>query len=114
MTIIEVADDKKLQQEFLLLPVKLYAEDANWIRPLDQDIEHTFNLNKNKYFKHGEAIRWILTDSEGKTIGRVAAFINQDTAHKEDQPTGGMGFFECIEDKSAAFLLLETCKNWLI
>ncbi len=113
MTIIEVADDKKLQQEFLLLPVKLYAEDANWIRPLDQDIEYTFDPKKNKYFKHGEAIRWILQDSEGKTIGRVAAFINHETATKEDQPTGGMGFFECIEDESAAFLLFETCKKWL-
>jgi GNAT superfamily N-acetyltransferase len=113
MTIIEVADDKKLQQEFLLLPVKLYAEDVNWIRPLDQDVEHTFNPSKNKYFKHGEVIRWILQDSEGKIIGRVAAFINHETANKEDQPTGGMGFFECIEDESAAFLLFETCKNWL-
>ena len=113
MTIIEVADDKKLQQEFLLLPVKLYAQDANWIRPLDQDIENTFDPKKNKYFKHGEAIRWILQNSEGETIGRVAAFINHETANKEDQPTGGMGFFECIEDESVAFLLFETCKNWL-
>jgi GNAT superfamily N-acetyltransferase len=113
MTIIEVADDKKLQQEFLLLPVKLYAEDSNWIRPLVQDIEYTFDPKKNKYFKHGEAIRWILQDSEGKTIGCVAAFINHETATKEDQPTGGMGFFECIEDESAAFLLFETCKKWL-
>ncbi len=113
MTIIEVADDKKLQQEFLLLPVKLYTEDANWIRPLDQDIEHTFDPKKNKYFKHGEAVRWILQNSEGETIGRVAAFINYETANKEDQPTGGMGFFECVEDKSVAFLLFETCKSWL-
>ena len=113
MTIIEVADDKKLQQEFLSLPVKLYAEDANWIRPLDQDIEHTFDPKRNKYFKHGEAIRWILQDSESKTIGRVAAFVNHETANKEDQPTGGMGFFECIDDETAAFFLFETCKNWL-
>ena len=113
MTIIEVADDKKLQQEFLLLPVKLYTENANWIRPLDQDIEHTFDPKKNKYFKHGEAVRWILQNSEGETIGRVAAFINHETANKEDQPTGGMGFFECVEDESVAFLLFETCKSWL-
>jgi GNAT superfamily N-acetyltransferase len=114
MTIIEVADDKNLQKEFLLLPVKLYAEDDNWIRPLDQDVENTFNPKKNKYFKHGEAIRWILKNENGQTIGRVAAFINHETATKEDQPTGGMGFFECIEDEKAAFLLFETCKNWLV
>ena len=113
MTIIEVADHKNLQREFLLLPVKLYEQDENWIRPLDQDIENIFDPKKNKYFKHGEAIRWILQDESGQTIGRVAAFINHETANKEDQPTGGMGFFECVEDESAAFLLFETCKNWL-
>lgn len=114
MTILEVADHKNLQKEFLLLPVKLYEHDENWIRPLDQDIENTFEPKKNKYFKHGEAIRWVLQDESGQTIGRVAAFINHETAQKEDQPTGGMGFFECIEDESTAFLLFETCKNWLI
>lgn len=113
MTILEVANHKHLQQEFLLLPVSLYEQDKNWIRPLDQDIENTFNPDKNKYFKHGEAIRWILQDEKGKTIGRVAAFINHETATKEEQPSGGMGFFECIEDETAAFLLFDTCKNWL-
>jgi hypothetical protein len=43
MTILEVADNKKLQQEFLLLPVKIYAEDANWIRPLSK----MENINQN-------------------------------------------------------------------
>ena len=114
MITLEVADHKNLQKEFLLLPVKLYEHDENWIRPLDQDIENTFEPKKNKYFKHGEAVRWILQNASGQTIGRVAAFINHETAQKEDQPTGGMGFFECIENESAAFLLFETCKNWLI
>jgi hypothetical protein len=30
-----------------------------------------------------------------------------------DQPTGGMGFFECINDKSAAFMLFDQCREWL-
>ena len=49
MRILEVANDKKLQKEFLEFPVKLYAQDTNWIRPLDQDIENTFNPAKNKH-----------------------------------------------------------------
>ncbi|MFC0185420.1 hypothetical protein SAMN04515674_103206 [Pseudarcicella hirudinis] len=113
MTITEVNDNKKLQQEFLLLPVRLYADNANWIRPLDNDVEDVFDKKKNKYFAHGECIRWILQNSEGETIGRVAAFINYETSEKEEQPTGGMGFFECIEDEKAAFLLFDTCRNWL-
>jgi hypothetical protein len=113
MKIIEVssADQKK---EFLLLPVHLYKNDPNWIRPLDSDIEKVFDSEKNKYFQHGKAIRWILQDEKQQTIGRVAAFTNEKTVMKDnDQPTGGMGFFECVNDKSAAFLLFDTCKKWL-
>lgn len=113
MTIKEVvsSDDVK---EFLLLPVRLYANQPRWIRPLDADIEAVFDKSKNKTFRHGECCRWILLDDNGVTIGRVAAFVNQKIVHKgNDQPTGGMGFFECIENKGAAFMLLDQCKNWL-
>lgn len=113
MHLIEVDTNKRYQQEFLLLPVRLYASDTNWIRPLDQDIEGVFDPKKNKYFAHGECIRWILQDNSEQTIGRVAAFIDYEKAHKEDQPTGGMGFFECIDDEKAAFMLFDACKSWL-
>ncbi len=63
--------------------------------------------------KHGEATRWILSDDQGDLIGRVAAFIDHNTAGNHDQPTGGVGFFECIHDQEAANLLFDTCKKWL-
>ncbi|HNP94290.1 MAG TPA: hypothetical protein PKJ63_01630 [Cyclobacteriaceae bacterium] len=113
MTIKEVvsSDDVK---EFLLLPVRLYANEPKWIRPLDKDIESVFDKSKNKTFRHGECCRWLLYDDSGNTIGRVAAFVNEKIVKKgNDQPTGGMGFFECINDKNAAFMLLDQCKNWL-
>ena len=112
MQLLEVNDNQKLKNEFLMLPVKLYAQDQNWIRPWDHDVEAVFDPAKNKHFAHGECIRWILQDADGQTIGRVAAFIDLDK--QEEQPTGGMGFFECIDDQNAAFVLFEACKNWLI
>ena len=113
MKLIEVTD-KKTAREFLMLPVYLYKNEKHWIRPLDKDIHNVFDREKNKYFRNGELIRWILQDDEGKTIGRVAAFINKKTVNKDnDQPTGGMGFFECINDKDSAFMLFDACKNWL-
>lgn len=100
---------------FLLLPVKLYKNEPNWIRPLDKDINTVFDKTRNKAFRNGECIRWILVDDAGETIGRVAAFVNQKTVHKgNDQPTGGMGFFECIQDQKAAFMLFDQCKQWLV
>ncbi len=48
-----------------------------------------------------------------KVVGRVAAFINERKAHTFKQPTGGMGFFECINDQEAANALFDQCKTWL-
>jgi hypothetical protein len=112
MHIVEV-QDKKAQNEFLMFPVRLYKDEKNWIRPLDQDIESVFDPKKNKKFRNGEAIRWLLLDDQGRTIGRVAAFIDYKLAKTFEQPTGGMGFFECVNNQEAAFKLLDQCKQWL-
>lgn len=101
-------------REFLNLPVRLYNKSPHWIRPLDADIESVFDKEKNKTFRHGECCRWILQNEVGETIGRVAAFVNQKAVNKgNEQPTGGMGFFECIENKEAANILFDQCRNWL-
>lgn len=114
MKLLEVKqDDKKRVREFLDLPSRLHRDDPNFIRPLDKDIEFVFDPAKNKFWRHGKAIRWILRSDKGEVIGRVAAFINDRTAKTEDQPTGGMGFFECIDDQDAADYLFNACKKWL-
>ena len=92
----------------------LYKNIQVWIRPLDKDIEAVFDDDKNKAFRHGKCIRWIIRDDSGKTIGRVAAFVNNKIVNKgNEQPTGGMGFFECIKNREVAFDLFNTCKAWL-
>ena len=100
-------------REFLDFPVRLYRGDPNYVRPLDRDIETVFDREKNKYFRHGQLIRWLLLDEAGQTLGRVAAFINERTAHTFAQPTGGMGFFECVDSQEAATALLDGCRTWL-
>jgi GNAT superfamily N-acetyltransferase len=112
MNIIKVSD-KKHKQEFLEVPKILYKDDDTWVCPLDVHINAIFDPEKNVYYRHGEAERWILKDDKAKLIGRIAAFIDRNTAYKNDQPTGGMGFFECINKKKAAFLLFDTARDWL-
>jgi hypothetical protein len=111
--IIKEVNNKQTQKAFLDTARLLYARDSNFICPLDDDIEAVFDPARNNFFKFGKATRWILTDANGKLIGRVAAFINDKKAHNYEQPTGGMGFFECIDDEKAAFLLFDTAKAWL-
>jgi hypothetical protein len=112
LQIIEVTN-KKTIHEFLKFPKILYKDDPYWVCPLDRETESIFNPQENSFFTHGEAARWILKDKNGSLIGRVAAFINKNKAFTFQQPTGGMGFFECIDNREAAFLLFDTCRDWL-
>jgi len=101
-------------KEFLQLPSRLYKNEPNWIRPLDNEIEVVFDPKKNKLLRKGKVARWLLRDDKGEVVGRVAAFINPEVLAKEAQPTGGMGFFECINSQEAAFMLFDQCKAWLV
>ncbi|MFZ9878009.1 MAG: hypothetical protein ACO3EG_05550 [Chitinophagaceae bacterium] len=113
MQIVEVRD-RKGQKDFLRVNVELFKGEPNYIQPLDKDVEEVFNPQKNKAFRFGEAIRWVLKDERGKLIGRIAAFVNKKYRTKGDRfSVGGVGFFDCINDQQAANLLFDTAKEWL-
>ncbi len=111
MQLIEVID-KKSKKFFHKVPHLIYRNDSNWAAPIEKMVEDTFTPEKNKTFKNGKAIRWVLTDENNKLLGRIAAFINFNTARTYDQPTGGCGFFECIDDQKAANILFNAAVEW--
>ena len=112
MEIIEV-QSKADKRDFLAISPKIGRGFDNYVQPLDKDIEDVFNPAKNKCFGFGKATRWILKD-QGEVIGRIAAFINEQYKnYGTDYPTGGIGFFECIDDQKAAGLLFDQARQWL-
>ena len=107
--------DKKTAKDFILANVEINKSNPNYIRPLDKDIDEVFDTDKNKAFRFGEAIRWILKDGNGKLIGRIAAFVNKKYKNKgDDVPVGGIGFFDCINEQQAADMLFDVAKHWLM
>ncbi len=116
---IKVANDTKTLHDWMRLPWSIYAKDTNWIPHLKQDVEKVFDRTKNKLLDatahpSGAVERWVLYADNGKAIGRIAAFVNPKTARTDkQQPTGGCGFFECIDDQAAADLLFDTARDWL-
>lgn len=107
-------EDKSTLKAFHQVPALIYADDENYIPHLRQDVDKVFDPEKNKLYREGgKAERWVFYNDEGALIGRVAAFVNPRTAHENDQPTGGMGFFECIDDQEAADYILDTAKKYL-
>lgn len=110
---LQIVDNAASRKLFHKVPHLIYKGDSNWAPPLEGMIEEVFQPEKNPSFKNGEAIRWVLTGDEGELLGRIAAFVNYDKAMAFEQPTGGCGFFECIDKQEAANVLFDAARDWL-
>ncbi len=114
MQLTEV-NSPQLEKEFILINVLINKNDPNYIQPLNKDILEVFDKKKNKAFRHGDAIRWILKRDNGEPVGRIAAYVNKKYKNKgDDGPVGGIGFFDCINDQAAADLLFDVARHWLL
>ncbi len=106
--------DKKSAEEFRNFSAQLYKNDKHWVRPLNIEIEKIFTPDKNKFFRTGDAIRWIVYNNQNRPVARMATFYEKNTANKNEQPTGGVGFFDCIDNQQVANILFDSAKSWLI
>ena len=113
MQLIEV-NSTSAAKDFLKVNVLMNKNNPNYIQPLDNEVNDVFDASKNKNFKYGEIKRWILKDENGKLIGRIAAFVHSKYINKgTDFKTGGIGFFDCINNDEAAKILFNVAKQWL-
>ena len=63
-----------VEREWLNLPKRIYKGNRNWVCPLDQDVLDVFDPARNELFADGEAIRWVVRNTGGEVVGRIAAF----------------------------------------
>ncbi|MEN8138680.1 MAG: GNAT family N-acetyltransferase [Bacteroidota bacterium] len=110
--LIEVTD-KQTEKLFLYGVYHIYDNDDNWVPTLDIDIKNHFNIKKNPLLIDGKAKRWIIVDSSSKVLGRIAAFFHPDKADVYGMVTGGVGFYESIDNLEVSYLLFNTAINWL-
>jgi len=110
MNTVEEVQNTQQKKEFLNFPARLYQHDKNYIRPLDKDINDVFSPEKNKFYADGECTRFLFKN-KSETVGKIAVFINK--SYEQHQPTGGIGFFDCINDQETANFIFNHCKNWL-
>lgn len=113
MKIVKV-DSRKSEKEFLNFPRMLYRNDPNHVLTFDSEIRKAFDRNVNPYFTHGDAARWIVVNDMNQTVGRIAAFFDRDKDEADYVRSGGCGYFESIDDRQVAHLLLDTAREWLL
>ncbi|NDC76668.1 MAG: GNAT family N-acetyltransferase [Chitinophagia bacterium] len=112
MRIREVTDRSDVAA-FHAAPHRIYRQDPEWVPHVRQEVEAVFDPRRNPVHAHGMCSRWVLEDGRGSPIGRIAAFIDWRKAFQQDPPTGGCGFFECVDDPLAARELFTAAQQWL-
>lgn len=111
MITAEEVQNHSQKKEFLAFPARLYKEDKNYIRPLDKDIEEVFDREKNKLFSEGKCARFLFKNEKNETVGKIAVFHSK--SYEQKQPTGGLGFFDCIDDQTTADFIFDFSRKWL-
>lgn len=98
--------------DFLGVVATIYANDPNYIRPLDMDLSDRLHPKKNPFFEHGEAALFTAY-KKGKCVGRISASIDREHLARYKDDTGFFGFFDTIDDDDVAKALLNAAERWL-
>ncbi|MFA8343622.1 MAG: hypothetical protein ACEPO8_11700 [Rhodothermaceae bacterium] len=105
-------NDKKLLNEFIKLPHRIYKNNPHWVPPINMDIKAKLTREKNPFFQHGD-ITMFLAQRDGEYVGRIAAISNDLHNKVHNDRVGFFGFFESIDDQEVANELFKTVHEFL-
>ena len=100
------------RNEFIRFLWTIYDKDPNWVPPLWMDRKKVMDKNKNPFYQHADA-EFFLAERNGSTVGRIAAIVNHNHNKEHNDKVGFFGFFECINDQTAANALFDSAKEYL-
>jgi hypothetical protein len=111
MKILTVMDHKE-RKKFIEFPYRFYQDDPNWVPPLRVELKKQFDPKTNPLLDHCDYQLFLLI-RDGKTVGRIAAFIDHLAVDFWEEKIGLFGYYECIPDDQASRMLLTTAADWL-
>lgn len=104
--------NKKLINEFIDLPYRLYKDDPQWVPPLKMERHELLSSKTNPFFQNAE-VQLFLAQKDGKTVGRISAQINRLHNERYSEKTGHFGLFDCVNDPAVAAQLFNVAEAWL-
>lgn len=108
----ELSGDKKSLKDFLDVVDDIYADDPNYVRPLNMEITERLDKKKNPFFEHAEGTQWVAY-KDGQRVGRITAQVDHEhlKCHKDD--AGFFGYLDTTDDPDVAEALLAEAGKWL-
>jgi GNAT superfamily N-acetyltransferase len=97
---------------FLRVPRQVFADDPNWVTPLDLDRREHLDPAKNPYFRHSD-VRLFVAYRDGQPVGRISAQVDRLRLEHHPDASGQFGFLDAVDDAQVFAALLAGAEAWL-
>ena len=97
---------------FLRVPHLVFANDRNWVAPLDLERKEHFDPGKNPYFQHAEVQLFVAYDGD-RPVGRISAQLDRLRLEHHPDGNGQFGFLDAVDDPQVFAVLLQAAEAWL-
>jgi len=104
---------KRLLNDFLRFPWKIYKDDPNWVPPLLFQQREMFDRKRFPFHFHSTVQPFLCMDSAGQTMGRICAIYNKRHLKFHKDGRGFFGFFEAFDGLDIADALFNAASQWL-
>lgn len=111
--VVREADNRKMLDDFVRLPFRLYEGDEAWVPPLISEFKK-YVLGKDNFLNQsGPNIR-IVAYRDGVVCGRLLVGIDNHLNEAKGFRQGYLALYEAVEDSEVSRALLDYAKAWLV
>jgi len=110
--VIKPVATRRERKQFLQFPWDLYRGDPNWIPPLRITQKEMVGYAPHPFYERNQ-IQTFLALRGDRVCGRIAAIVNEGHIERYQERRGFFGFFDCEDDREAAFGLFDAVRAWL-
>ncbi|MEM5774784.1 MAG: hypothetical protein AAGU05_07245, partial [Anaerolineaceae bacterium] len=97
--------------QFIRFPFDLYRKNPNWTPPLISDMQFNMDRSRHPTYRHAE-IDFLLAESEGQTLGRLAVIHNHHHSEITGRQCGFFYYFDCVNDRQVSGALFQAGFDW--
>lgn len=98
--------------DFIDVSHVVYRDDPAWIAPLRLERRQFLSPEKNPWFEHGRARRWVAYRA-GEPVGRISAQVDELVRRRHGREIGHFGFLDAVDDAAVFQALFRAAEGWL-
>ena len=104
---------KRQMRAFVRVPQMLFGNHPCFVPPIWLDEAQAYTKKANPILRNSDFSLFLLLNDEDHPVGRTIAYIDHTFNAFYHSKIGFFGAFECIDDPSAASLLVSAAEEWL-